>query len=550
MYFHLSGWVGNTTYRCPPLLLPLQCGGVRRLAWSWFNRVPLQDGYPLWYFFGSFTPSTGKGLTWPATPASMSQFTSSTSVRWMAFTGDSGPIRQRAVPLARYLLANGTTPASFLWGSIPFASSKGGAETFGGVDNGPCVRNPNGTFTGCSGDGVGNIEPDKAADAAFGFNQLANATGDASLRLAAVAVADTLAKLVRPSPLSNGTHSPWPFRVNAQSGEVIEQYTSNVRAHLRLFDQLIGCSLVDLAVPLVLADGTTLPRDAAYRRAHRIALDWMVEWPQKTGAWTACCEDVKVDTSLTNVNSIESIYALLYYVEHRVDGWEAMGEELLEFVAKNLIFNNISGEPAIQYGARCVSEQKVDHNKMGAHTARYARAVARYNEARYGGNNATLTDWAFRAWNWASYMVGDDGLAVVGPAASNNLWFRIQTQVVTDMMHAMRMMHHWKPLADHLFDFSCVPTEVKFVPKHVSYTVSCTEGTETLKVTFTPGKVTAGGNPLVRRTLSTPHPAAATSRHEVGSTRRGEDHGWYTFDDASGLLTVVHATSPDIVIAA
>jgi hypothetical protein len=111
--------------------------------------------------------------------------------------------------------------------------------------------------------------------------------------------------------------------------------------------------------------------------------------------------------------------ALFYYVEHRVPGWEDMAEELLQFIATNLIFNNITNEPAIQYGARCVSEQKADHNKMGCHTARYARALSMYNEARYGGLNATLTDWAFRAWNWATYMVLDDGLVVVGPVANN-----------------------------------------------------------------------------------------------------------------------------------
>lgn len=408
----------------------------------------------------------------------------------------------------------------------------------GGVDNGPCTRNPNGTYSGCGGDGVGHIEPDKAADAAFGFNQLANATGDTSLRLAAVAVADTLAKLVRPSPLSNGTHSPWPFRVDAQSGEVIEQYTSNVYAQLRLFDQLIGCSLVDATTPLLLANGTTLQRGAAYRRAHDIAMSWMVEWPQKTGAWTACCEDVNVDTTLTNVNAIQPLQALIYYVEHRVDSWESMADELLVFVAKNLIFNNISNEPAIQYGARCVSEQKADHNKMGDHTARYAKAVSMYNEARYGGNNATLTDWAFRAWNWATYMVQDNGLVVIGPAASNNLWFRNQLNTVVHMMHAMRFMHHWMPVADHLFESSCVPTGVHYAPKHISYSVSCAEGTEMLKVTFAPAKVTAGGKSLEKRTRAPPV-----------STSAGV-HGWYEYDATSGLLTIDHESSSDIVITA
>ena len=516
-----------------------------RLAYSWFHNVPLQDGYPLWYFFGSFEVNTGKGSTWPSTPASMAQYTASATTMWLAFTGDIGFIHSEAVPLSKYILANGTTPPTYLWGSMPFASARGGAETFGGVNNGPCTRQPDGTYKGCSGDGVGNIEPDKAADAGLGFNQLANVTGDASLRLAAVAVADTLAKLVRPAPLSNGTHSPWPFRVGALSGEVIEQYTSNVYSHLRLFDQLIGCTLIDLAGPvkIIQANGSefSLPRDAAYRRAHAIALEWMIKWPQKTGAWTACCEDVGVDTRLDNYNAVEPMYALFYLVEQRVKGWEDMGEDLLQFVAKNLIFNNISNEPAIQYGARCVSEQKDDHNKMGCHTARYARAVSMYNEARYGGKNTTLTDWAFRAWNWASYMVLDNGLAVVGPAASNNLWFRIQTAVVMDMIHAIRYMHHWAPTADHLFDYSCVPTVVHFAPAtdsaklRIAYNVSCAKGTETLKVTFEPAVVTAGGKPLTKRNPATELKPLVD---------------WYEYDAATGLLVIDHATQSDIAITA
>ena len=78
------------------------------------------------------------------------------------------------------------------------------------------------------GDGINVIEPDKAADAGHGFVLLANATvgtaASATFRRAAVAVADTLSKMVRAPPLCNDTHSPWPFRVNAKTGEVIEQY--------------------------------------------------------------------------------------------------------------------------------------------------------------------------------------------------------------------------------------------------------------------------------------------------------------------------------------
>jgi hypothetical protein len=206
-----------------------------------------------------------------------------------------------------------------------------------------------------------------------------------------------------------------------------------------------------------------------------------------------------------------------------------------------------------------VSEQAHDHNKMGVHTARYARAVSMYNQARYGGNNATLTDWAFRAWNWASYMVLDDGLAVVGPAASNNLWcvwlmlshlvrchvckfclfsrFRIQAAAVMDMMHAMRYIHYWQPVADHLLEFTCAPTAVSFTSKNISYNVSCGAAVETLKVTFDPASVKAGTKALKRRNA----PTMATQ-----NIQGSEDY--YEFDAASGLLTISHASQGGIRI--
>ena len=47
---------------------------------------------------------------------------------------------------------------------------------------------------------------------------------------------------------------------------------------------------------------------------------------------------------------------------------------------------------------------------------------------------------------------------VVGPAASDNLWFWIQTATVMDTLHTMRWVHHWGPPAvDHLFEYSYTP---------------------------------------------------------------------------------------------
>ena len=264
--------------------------------------MPLEEGLPLWYFYGSFTVSTRKGDPWPSTPASMVDYVSRAAAAWFAFTGDRGPFETQAAPLARYLLANGTTPKDWLWSGIPYASSDPGALIYIGANSsrfGGCEPN----VSGCRGDGIGHIEPDKAADAGRGYAILANVTGDSSFKAAALAVADTLARLVRAPPESSASRSPWPFRVAARDGAIVEEYTSNVVSHLRLLDMLVGGP--EDTTPLTLADGSKLGRTAAYRRARRLALAWQQKYPMRNGAWTACCEDVPIDNSRDNYNAVE-----------------------------------------------------------------------------------------------------------------------------------------------------------------------------------------------------------------------------------------------------
>jgi hypothetical protein len=287
------------------------------------------------------------------------------AVAQFAYSGDTSAVDNLAVPFGRYVLANGTTPASWLWGSMPYASSDPGALIFRGANSSRFGGNGR-------GDGIGVIEPDKAADAGHGFVLLANATAGTNVsrqfQLAAVAVADTLAARVRAFPACNATHSPWPFRVHAQSGLVVEEYTANVVSALLLFD-LIGYSWADPTTMLLLNDGTTLARADAYTRARQIALDWQQSAPEQTGRWTACCEDVPIDTTLTNYNSVQPLFAAEYLISRRLPGFAARAKSILSFVEDELIFTTNGprgwnkstplpvGWAGVEWGARCVAEQ-------------------------------------------------------------------------------------------------------------------------------------------------------------------------------------------------
>lgn len=86
-------------------------------------------------------------------------------------------------------------------------------------------------------------------------------------------------------------------------------------------------------------DGKTMPRRHAYERAAKIALDWQQEFPEANGRWTACCEDVAIDNTLTNDNSVQPLQAAQYLIAKRVPGWEERARRILATVERQLVFN-------------------------------------------------------------------------------------------------------------------------------------------------------------------------------------------------------------------
>ena len=92
------------------------------------------------------------------------------------------------------------------------------------------------------------------------------------------------------------------------------------------------------------------PLDA---RAQAIARAWQAKYPEANGRWTNCCEDVAVDNSLTNFNSIQSLFAAQYIITRREPNWEARARSILAFVERNLIFTGPSNSTAPSTNNEC-----------------------------------------------------------------------------------------------------------------------------------------------------------------------------------------------------
>jgi hypothetical protein len=85
------------------------------------------------------------------------------------------------------------------------------------------------------GDGYGFIEPDKVGELGHGYLKLYEWTANPVYLQAAVACADALALHVR---VGDAEKSLWPFRVNAETNVIQDEYSANVLGPVRLFDEL------------------------------------------------------------------------------------------------------------------------------------------------------------------------------------------------------------------------------------------------------------------------------------------------------------------------
>jgi hypothetical protein len=246
---------------------------VSFLSWDLLlNRMPLDpaNGLKVYFTHSEYDPSTLAGSSWPNNPAGKNAMLAESAALYYAYSGN-GAVIDLVRALLDHQLEHGTTPSTHVWARVPWSTAEASSITYG-----------NDTLR----EGAGVVEPDKVGELGFhGYLRFWQITGDGRYRDAAIACADALVMNLR-----SGTaeRSPWPFRVNAQSGASIEDYGSHVIAPIRLFDELIRLDLGNVA-------GYSAAREAAWA--------WLMSFPMVNGRWTQYFEDVPPGSDLfSNAN--------------------------------------------------------------------------------------------------------------------------------------------------------------------------------------------------------------------------------------------------------
>jgi hypothetical protein len=207
-----------------------------------------------------------------------------------------------------YQLENGTTPSGWEWEKVPYASADPFQRTYNGATR--WERD------GMRGDGLHGIEPDKVGELGYGYLLFYEITGEVKYLEAAIHCADALGGHVRdvldnPSPFAETRTniSPWPFRVNARTGVIIDEYCSNVIEPVKLFDELIR-----------IADriGLESEKIQKYQRARDLAWKWLYSrnGPIITGVWNGYFEDIPNDPGQANRVQITPLETAKYLIRH------------------------------------------------------------------------------------------------------------------------------------------------------------------------------------------------------------------------------------------
>lgn len=473
-------------------------------------------GRPAYMFYPQLLPTMqcgGGNLSMPTylhNPAGLYGMLGEALMLYYAYSGNESMVDLIA-PMFDYVLANGSTPnlTHWAWPGVPYASSTSGDLYFTGVsdvDTYGCI--------GC-GDGYGVIEPDKVGESGLQMLTLFKIRGRTMYRDAAIHFANILCRNFRDPALLGTRQSPWPFRVGAETNRVREDYSANIIGPIKLLD-----ALIKMGVGAV----------ASYSSTRAKAWQWMLDNPMKTNWWCAYFEDADImcpgsespaplgmaymcpvserggwrNSSMPgnrtwftcNFNQYSPMETARYMMAHpELDPhWREHTAELIDFVTWALVEN--SGpighqEPGIQWGARAVSEQRADQNRMVSHTSRYASVLAMFAEKTH---NASLSRIARRSWDWSSYMSSQDGRVVTGPI-DQSIWFTDgYGDFVRNTMHMLAANASWAPPdQSHILRSSSVVVSVTYTPASVTYSVFDESSIQKLVLGFVPSRVLVDG---------------------------------------------------------
>jgi hypothetical protein len=470
-----------------------------RLDWGFLeHKVPIDTVTNVKVYLTApiYDEKTLQGISWQVNPPSTFAHLMDALVGWYAYSNDKeaiGVMRE----MLDYQLAHGTSAKDWDWAEVPFATG-----CLHDKEYGKCLQDMPQDF-------YGGIESDKIGEMGLAYVLFYEMTGEHKYLEAGIKCADALAKHIRPG---DATHTPWPYRIDAHTGRTIagEEYGGMVVASVRLFDELGKIHEGDVA---------------KYKPTRDIAWTWLRSNPlnresEAYDKWTGYYEDMPKDTMDENdMNSMMTAYYILTqadpatvdpdwgeHVGHLLDrsraflglgpfyGAWAIDEQHrrdggnTNAVSPETVYPRPEGALAHTYGRGCCSRAG-----LVCRTSQWGAINAMYYQKTHDGQ---AKEDAFRSLNYATYFADSEGkISCCGKGGlAMPYWFEDgYSDAGRSFMWAMGAIPDFAPIGqDHLLQSTTVVQKVDYGPKLVSYQTFATSGSEVLRLSFKPAKITAG----------------------------------------------------------
>jgi hypothetical protein len=376
------------------------------------------------------------------------------------YLGDPA-IRQNMTMMADYWLAHGMSAPDVLWANLPYPYN---------------LSVHSSEYDGDMRAGKGILQPDKAGSFGAELVMLYKMTGNRRYLTAAIAIANTLAARVTPG---NANESPWPFRVNAATGQVAQDkkdgkiftaaYTTNWTPTLELFSDLSA-----------LHQGQT----EKYEKAKPLVIQWLKKYPLVTNQWGPFFEDIVTATySDTEINADTMA---TYILEH--PDWDPHWREQARGILQ-WSFSTFGNHHFESLHVVPINEQTAYRVPGNSHTSRHAATELLFCEKT---GDCANNEQAVRQLNWATYSVDTDGK---NRYPNDDVWLTDgYGDYVRHYLHAMASLPELAPdQQNHLLRTSSVVQEIKYTPRRISYRKFDSNSIELFKLgAAAPKRVTGG----------------------------------------------------------
>lgn len=448
---------------------------VMHLAWNYIeHKIPNDTkgtGAKIYLINSVFDPENQQGIYWQHNPASTyGQFVDSL-VAWYPYSGDREAINVVRTMLD-YQLAHGTTPADWDWPNVPFATGCGNE-----ADYGRCLQ-------GMPHDFYGGIETDKIGELGIGYVLFYELTGEKKYLEAGIRCADALARHIQPG---DADHTPWPFRVYAKTGDVLnaQVYGGMIVAPVRLFSELIE-----------LQQGQV----AEYTRAQKMAWDWILEYPMTNNRWVGYFEDIRPTTDMVNQASPTMT---AYYIlssespELRDKSWANHVGNLLDWVKLRFGRGPFFGAWGIdEQGSASDYHYCCSRAGLASDSSRWAAINAMYYEKT---GDAQAREDAFRSLSYSTYFSDSEGkISCCGVHFDKAYWFDDgYGDYIRNFLWTMGAIPEFAPHGqDHLLRSTSVVTDVQYGQRTLTYKTFRPAATEVLRLSYQPKQVRVGDTPI------------------------------------------------------